>query len=184
MTWDEQLFAVLDDLEGQAQSAFALERDLELADRSQAEYRQVTLASRLMASVGSDLALDVAGVGRLTGELRRCGEDWLLVAGRGQEWVVPAAAVGAVRGAAERSVPEAAWSPLTRLSFAAALRRIAAVRGECLLHTRDGSRHEARLLRVGQDFVEAEVGAEPGGMLFAFARLAAVQRRSEPDPYA
>ena len=52
MVWDERLFDLLDDLEGQAEALYAAERDAELADRSRAEYASVTLESRLMASTG------------------------------------------------------------------------------------------------------------------------------------
>ena len=50
MGWEEELFGYLDDLEGQAAALYDAERAPELADRSRAEYQQVTLASRLMAS--------------------------------------------------------------------------------------------------------------------------------------
>ena len=49
----ERFFALFDDLEQQAESLYAEERDLELADRTRAEYSAVTLASRLMASLGT-----------------------------------------------------------------------------------------------------------------------------------
>src|SRR6185436_16834930 len=66
--WDERLFDLLDDLEGQAEALYAAERDAELADRSRAEYAGVTLAGRLMASVGRDVLLDVDGTGPVRGE--------------------------------------------------------------------------------------------------------------------
>ena len=50
MAWEEELFAYLDDLEGQAGALYAAERAPELADRSRAEYQSVTLATRLMAA--------------------------------------------------------------------------------------------------------------------------------------
>ena len=37
-SWDDQLFALFDDLEGQASALYELERDAELVDRSRAEY--------------------------------------------------------------------------------------------------------------------------------------------------
>ena len=42
MAWEEELFALLDDLEQQAEALYDAERDAELADRSRAEYQQVT----------------------------------------------------------------------------------------------------------------------------------------------
>lgn len=176
-SWEEQLFALFDDLEGQAEALYDAEREAEVADRSRAEYQQVSLASRLMASVDREVALEVSGVGALHGRLVRVGAGWCLLAARAQEWIVPLAAVVVVREASERSVPEVAWSPLTRLGLGSALRRLAEAGERCLVHLDDGSRHEVRLARVGADFVEA-VGEHGGPVLVAFARLAAVQSRA------
>jgi hypothetical protein len=176
MSWEERLFAVLEDLEQQAEALYDAERDLELADRSRAEYAQVSLASRLMASVGSELGLEVDGVGLVQGRLQRVGSDWCLVGASGQDWVLRTDAVTVVRGASERSVPEVAWSPVARLGLGSALRRIADTREPCLVHRVDGNTHEATLTRVGQDFVEA-TGLDAKLLLFPFASLAAVQSR-------
>ena len=78
---------------------------VERADRARAEYGAVTLASRLMASVGSELSVTVVGVGRLTGTLLRVSTGWLLLGAGGSEWVVPLAAVSSVGGASPRSSP-------------------------------------------------------------------------------
>ena len=59
MSWEEDLFALFDELEGQAEALYDAERAPELADRSRAEYQQVTLASRLMAEVGASIHLEV-----------------------------------------------------------------------------------------------------------------------------
>ncbi|GAA5114968.1 hypothetical protein GCM10023339_21210 [Alloalcanivorax gelatiniphagus] len=178
MSWEHELFALFDDLEGQAAATWAAEREAELADRARSEYGSVTLASRLMASRGQDVALDLPHVGRLEGRLARVGEGWCLVAGRGQEWVVPVHAVAAVRGASERSVPEVAWSPVDRLGLRAALRRLADGGARCLLHVADGARHEAYVERVGADFLEARDAA--GGLLVVpYAALLAVQSRDD-----
>ena len=69
MEWDERLFAFLDDLEGRAEALYDAERESDLADRSRAEYAAVTLAGRLMASVGREVVLDVLGVGPVAGVL-------------------------------------------------------------------------------------------------------------------
>ena len=55
MGWEEQLFALFDDLESQAEGLFHAERELEIEDCGQTEYQQVTLASRLMASLDEDI---------------------------------------------------------------------------------------------------------------------------------
>jgi hypothetical protein len=174
--WDERLFAFLDDLEQQAQALYDADRASELADRSRSEYAAVTLVSRLMASMGREVALDVHGVGLVAGRLQRVGPDWCLVHGAAQDWVVRLAAVKAVEGASDRSVPEVAWSPVSRLGLGSALRRIADTGSDCRLHAIDGTVRDARLSRVGSDFVEARVG-EDRVVLLARDALAAVQSR-------
>src|SRR3954470_18519348 len=108
MAWDEELFAFLDDLEGQAAALYAAERAPELAERSRAEYQSVSLASRLMASTDRDVTLEVHGVGAISGRLTRVATGWCLLRGSGQDWVVPLEAVVAVHGGSDRAVPEVA----------------------------------------------------------------------------
>jgi hypothetical protein len=178
MSWELELFAVLDDLEGQASALWEAEREAELVDRARTEYAAVTLASRLMASRGRTVALDLPHLGRIEGSLDRVGDGWCLLGGAGQDWIVPLPAVTAVHGAAERSVPEVAWSPVDRLGLRAALRRVADAGSRCLLHLRDGSRHEARVERVGADFLEVRDTAG-GTLLVPYAALVALQRRED-----
>ncbi len=176
MAWDERLFDLLDDLEGQAEALYAADRDAELADRSRAEYAAVTLAARLMASVGNEVALDVAGAGRVAGELQRVGPGWCLVAGGVRQWVVPTDAVEAVGGLSGRAVPEVAWSPVARLGLGSVLRRLADEGAPCMVVTRSGTRHDVVLVRVGSDFVEARtVGDEPRSVLLPLGTVGAVQ---------
>ena len=108
MSRDDDLFAFLDDLEHRAEALYDAERIPELTDRSRAEYAAVTLASRLMATEGRAVDLDVAGAGRVCGLLQRVTAEWCLVRGHGQDWVVVLAAVAVVRGASDRSTPEVA----------------------------------------------------------------------------
>jgi len=176
MSWEEDLFALLDDLEQQAEALYAADRDAELADRSRAEYQQVTLASRLMASLDVEIRLEVAGVGAVEGVLERVADGWCVLRGPAQDWVVCLPAVTAVRGASDRSVPEVAWSPVARLGIGSALRRLADAGERCVLHLRDATTYDAVLRRVGADFVEATVG-EDRTVLIAFGALAAVQSR-------
>ena len=178
MSWETDLFELFDDLEQQADGMFQVEREVEVADRTRAEYASVSLASRLMATVGSEVVLRVQGIGVLQGTLQRVAADWcLLSAATGQEWIVRLAAIDQVRGAAERSVPELAWSPVTRLSFGSALRHVSEKHAACLIALTDGGRHEAHLARVGQDFVEAVIGRD-STVLFPFTGIAAVQERA------
>ena len=178
MSWEHDLFALFDDLEGQAAAAWEADREAELADRARTEYAAVTLASRLMASRGRDVTLDLPHVGRLDGRLARVAEEWCLLGARGQDWVVPLRAVTGVRGASERSSPEVAWSPVDRLGLRAALRRLADAGSRCLVHLADGARHEAYVERVGADFVECR-DAAGGTLLVPYAGLVAVQSRDD-----
>ena len=177
MDSDEGLFAFLDDLEQQAQALYAADRASELADRSRAEYAAVTLVSRLMASVESEVSLDLVGVGTVLGVLRRVGPDWCLVHGSAQDWVVRLAAVKSVEGVSVRSVPEVAWSPVNRLGLASALRRLADSGVTCRLHHVDGTAHDGVIGRVGADFTELSTGAGRVALL-AREALAAVQSRT------
>ena len=177
MAWDDELFEVLDDLEQRAEALYDAERGAELADRSRSAYQEVTLASRLMASVGTEVAVDLAGIGALSGTVERVGAGWCLLRSAAADWVLPWAAVVAVRGASARSVPEVAWSPVSRLGLGAALRRIADAGGECVVHLVDARRLDGTLQRVGADFVEVRtLSGEP--VLVPFAVLAAAQSRN------
>lgn len=176
MSWEEQLFSVLDDLEAQAEALYDAERDLELADRSRSEYARVTLTSRLMASLDAELGLELRGLGRVSGTLQRVGTGWCLLRGSGQDWIVRCEAILVVHDASPRSVPEVAWSPVTRLGLGSALRRLADAGERCLVHLVDGSSMDLVITRVGQDFLE---GRAPGdrSLLVAFSGLTAVQSR-------
>jgi hypothetical protein len=178
MAWEDELFALFDDLEDRAAALYDAEREPELADRSRAEYRQVSLASRLMASVDAELTVDVLGLGPVAGRLERVADGWILVSGAAQDWIVASSAVAAVHGAAERSVPEVAWSPVARLGLASALRRLAESGQRCVLHLRDGASRDGVLHRVGRDFVEVRTGTDRV-LLVAFDALAAVQSRDQ-----
>lgn len=178
MAWEEGLFAFLDELEQQADALYAADRLPELADRSRAAYAEVTLASRLMASVDEPLGLEVVGPGRVDGVLERVSAGWCALRSTDQDWVVALAAVQAVHGASPRSVPEAAWSPITRLGLGSPLRRLADTGSRCVVHLRDGSRHEGVPRRVGADFLELAVGERGERLVIvAFQALAAVQSR-------
>jgi hypothetical protein len=175
--WEEELFAYLDDLEGQAAALYDAERAPEVADRARGEYRQVTLASRLMASLDLEVTLELVGVGALTGRLERVAAGWCLLRGPGQDWVVRHAAVATVHGGSDRGVPEIAWPTSARLGFGAALRRLADEAEPCSLHLTDGRRHDGTVLRVGADFAELTTGEAARVVLVAFEQVAAVQSR-------
>lgn len=179
MSWEEELFAVFDDLEGQAEALYDAERGADLADRSRAEYREVTLASRLMASLDRPLTVTIRGLGTVPGTLERVAAGWCLLRGTAQDWLVPLAGIESVTGTSERAVPEVAWSHVAKLGLGSALRGLVDTGSPCVLHLVDGSRLDGLLHRVGEDFVEALIGEPNGGrmVLVAFSGLAAVSSR-------
>lgn len=182
MSWEEELFGYLDDLEGQAAALYDAERGPEIADRGRAEYRSVTLAARLMASLDLELDLELTGVGAVSGRLARVGTGWCLLQRPGQEWLVRLDAVAAVRGASDRAVPELAWPAVAKLGLGAALRRLADVGEVCSVHLTEGGRVDGRLQRVGADFAEVAAGEAGRTVLVQFGRFAAVQSRHALDP--
>ena len=100
MSWEHDLFALLDDLERQAAALYEADREAELADRAAAEYGAVTLASRLMASrraarwpstCRTSAGRGTAGAGR--------GRSGACSRGPAQDWIVRLRAVTGVRGA-------------------------------------------------------------------------------------
>lgn len=177
MAWEEQLFAVLDDLEQQAGALYGAERAAELADRSRSAYAEVTLEARLMATVGDDVGVEVTGVGMLSGRLARVATGWFVLDGADQDWVVRTPAVLAVRGASGRAVPEQAWSPVSRLGLGSALRRLADAAEPCVVHRVDGSQQRGVVRRVGRDFLELATGETGQLVLVALSAVAAVQSR-------
>lgn len=183
---DQLLGGLFEDLEQQAEGLHLAERDAEVADRSRAEYSQVTLAARLHASVGGVPSLRVQGVGTLEGLLVRVGLDWCLVRTEpaGQEWIVRLAALLGARGLSARAVSEPARSVLARLGLGSALRHVAESGAGVVLEHVDGGRQRGTIVRVGADFVEIagarEFGTdpwtdEPDRLVLPFAAMAALR---------
>lgn len=178
MRWDERLLDLFDDLEQQAEGLALSERDLEVAERSRAEYAQVDLASRLHASVGRQVLLRLVGVGQVEATLRRLGADWCLADAGAQEWVVRFAAVTSARGLSSRALAVPARSVAARLGFGAAMRRIADDRATVVVHRMEGPPSRGLVHRVGADFLEvsSEPSQESSVEVVAFAHIAAVRQ--------
>lgn len=170
---DRGLAAFLDDLEQQAQGAWATERGQEIAERAQAEYARVSLAGRFMAGLGQRVGLEVVGLGSMSGDLVRVADGWLLLEDAGAEWLVLLDAVQTVRGLPARSVPPEVWPVTARLGLGSALRAMAGER--CLVRLRTGGQVSGRVARIGADFVELQTEAGTP-VLVAFAALAGVRR--------
>lgn len=175
MSWETELFAMLDDLEGRAESVFDADRALEVADRARGEYAAVTAASRLMASIGNAVGLGVTGVGLLSGRLAAVGDGWCLLEAGQQEWIVREDAIATVTGASPRSVPRDAWPVTARLGWAATLRGIAEWQDPCRVLLRDGAQLDVVATRVGHDFLEVAVGERREVTLVGFGAMAAVR---------
>lgn len=168
------LFAFLDDVEQRAEGLFDIGRAPELADRSRAEYQQVTLAGRLMASLDREVTLGVSGVGAVAGTLERVSASWCRISAPATESMVALAHVTTVTGASDRAVPEVAWSPLARLGLTSVLRALGESGDRCVLRGADGWVRDGVVRRVGQDFLEFQE-APDRVVLVAFVGIAAIQ---------
>lgn len=174
------LRALFEDLEQQAAGIELAERDAELADRSRGEYAGVTLASRVHASVGQEVALLLTGGQVVQGRLTAAGADWCRVAptGPGGPWLVRLAAVAVAGGMSPRSVPVEARPVVTRLGFGSALHRLAEESSALVVHLVSREMRRVRVDRVGADFVEVERVPEEGRPvreLVAFEAILAVR---------
>lgn len=159
MRW-EHFFA---DLEGQLDRARADELAAEVADRTRAEAASIRLVDRLRGAVGHPVRVSLRGGLSVSGELRRVGPDWLLMAETGdREVVVVGSALLAVTGLGLRSsTPGGEGSVAGRLGLGHALRAVARDRAPVVLLLVDGARLTGTLDRVGADFVE--LAEHPGG---------------------
>lgn len=189
MSWDDRLLAVFDDLELQAEGLALAERDLEVADLGRAAYASVDLASRLRASVGRLLFLDVYGVGNLSGRLARVGTDFVVIESSGSAgpsgsagrlWVVRCAALGRVGGLSDQAVGDDARSLSSRLGLGSVLRGFAAATVPVSTQTTAGAVVQGRVRRVGADFVELWTAdgrstAQPDWELVPFEAIAALR---------
>ena len=162
MAWEEELFALFDDLEQQAESLYDPSGRRSSPTAAARRTTRSRLASRLMASIGArGRRRRPRGGPAHRASWSASAPDWLLLRGPAQDWIVPLAAVQVLHGASARSVPEPAWSPVARLGLGSALRRArrGARSGACCTSL-DGTRHEAVLVRVGADFVEARIAGD------------------------
>ncbi len=173
-TSTEALAELLDELAGQANAVLGQELLLEVAEQARAEYATVTLASRLMATLGAEVTMQVAGIGTVAGRLERCAATWCHLDAGTRQWLVVQDHLVAVDGVNPRSVPEGAWPATARLGLGSALRRLADDGRSAHLHLSDGTRLEVRWGRVGNDFVEVYVGERRAPRLVAHAAIVAV----------
>jgi hypothetical protein len=165
MSWEASMFALFEDLEQQAAGLQLVERDLEVADLTMAEYSRITLAERLHASLDHDLRVRLVGGRQISGRLARVGADWLLLVDGTAEWIVRTGGVVSIAGLSPRSDNEETWSVIDRLSLQALLRRLSADSAACAVHLVDDQQLQGSIGRVGKDFVEVHAGEGAGRRL-------------------
>lgn len=174
---------VFEDLEQQAAGLHLAERDAELADRAHGEYARVTLESRVHASCGRSVRVELLGGAGVEGVLEQAGDGWFRVtAVTGQEWVVRLDAVTVAAGLSSRSTAEEVRPATARLGLRSALRRLSEEGDPVVVVRLDGRSDLVRVRRVGADFLEghrvaAEAGLQGDPVLMPFAAVAAFRTR-------
>lgn len=156
---------MLEDLEQQAEGLALAERDAEVAELGRAAYSTVDLASRVHASLGRQVSLEVLVLGRLSGRLSSAGAGWLLLGAPATEWLVPLPRVTAFEGLSEWALTPVARPLTARLGFGSVLRRLAEQGDRVTAVRSDGARVAGLLRRVGADFVEVVPEGRAGGRL-------------------
>lgn len=95
MRWD----ALFSDYEGQMNAARDDDWRAEVADRTRGERAAVELAARLSGAQGAPVSLTLLDGHSVMGDLRDCGQSWVLVEDdAARSHLVPMAAITAVRG--------------------------------------------------------------------------------------
>lgn len=152
MRWDD-LFA---DLEVDADGLQQRERDAEIAERTRTELAALSLLDRLRAGSDEVVALDVVGVGRIEGRLRRVTPEWVLLDVDGRSgWAVALAALTGVEGLSAAAVPGAEVGQVAaRTTWSSAFRVLSRDREVVVVRRLDGSGVRGIPARVGRDFVE------------------------------
>lgn len=152
MRWDD-LFA---DLEVDADGLQQRDRDAEIAERTRTELAALVLIDRLRAGRGDVVALEVLGVGRIEGRLRRVTPEWVLLDVDGRSgWAVALAALTGVEGLSAAAVPGAQVGQVaTRTTWSSAFRVLSRDREVVVVRRVDGSSVRGVPARVGRDFVE------------------------------
>ena len=148
----EALFA---DLEGELAGEEARELDAEVKDRTRREHARLTLADRLAANEGAEVAVTTNGAGVIRGALTESGKDWLIV----DDTLIPRAAVLGIVGLGERARdPE--MRPGAALGIGTVLRAMAED-GPVRCVFVDGRTVMGRVERVGTDHVDLDGTAVP-----------------------
>lgn len=157
------------DIEAQVDEALRLERESSAAEVERAEFTRVRFRDRLRGAEGRVVTLEVAGVGRLEGVVRRVGSDWLIVEEGASDWLIFTPSILSATGVGA-SAPPAEGALWERLGVASALRTVSRDRSAVRVFlSSDGQGSPVRsgvIARVGADFLdlwEADRAMEAGG---------------------
>lgn len=161
---------LFDDLEAQLRTQEERDAAAERAEYTRAVWGEVRLSDRLVASTGQVLRIQVHGHGSVEGLVGTVGNGWLVLTAPDlhspertttaparprwvRHWLIPEAAVLAVRGLSGRSDPHPGLSQ-RRLDIRSALRAISRDRSAVRVSMVDGGRVTGTIDRVGRDHLE------------------------------
>lgn len=184
MRWDA-LFA---DLEAQADALSAAARAAEADERGRIELASLPWRRRLLAAVGAEVQVRLAGPVAVRGRVDRVGPDWALVTeDAAGEVLFALAAVQVVGGLSRYVAPEETSLVAGRLTLRSALRAVGRDRSVVRIHLAgDGGVLDGTIDRVGADFLD--LAEHPAGeprrrgdvrssVLVPLPAVAAVRRR-------
>ncbi|WP_068625415.1 hypothetical protein [Oerskovia enterophila] len=150
MRWD-LLFA---DLAAQLDAAEAADAVQTIAELTRAEQATILLTDRLRAAVGALLDLHLVDGHGLTAEVRDVAPEWVLLAERSRQHVVPLTAIASISGLTRHAVAPTSRAEAGR-SLGAALRALMRDRAPVRVRTRSGH-SDGRIARVGRDHLDIE----------------------------
>lgn len=176
-TGEDDLVGVFEDLELQAEGLHLADRAVEVDELSVAQYAEIRLASRLLASVGRDIRLVTSGPD-VRGRLADVGADWAEVEGADRAtWVVQLHHVEMLVGLADGALPEEGRPFGSGLSLRSVLRGFVEERASRAWHLAGERTLHAVAMRVGVDFVELRVDDGAGQVTVPLASVVAVRDR-------
>ncbi|MFD6164849.1 hypothetical protein ACFWFR_06645 [Oerskovia sp. NPDC060287] len=150
MRWD-LLFA---DLAAQLDAAEVADGMQAVAELTRAEQATILLTDRLRAAVGGPVDLHLADGHRLAAEVRDVAPEWVLLAERSRQHVVPLTAIASISGLTRNALTPASHAEVGR-SLGAVLRALMRDRAPVRVRTTSGQL-DGRIARVGRDHLDIE----------------------------
>lgn len=142
---------LISDISSQFEARLQAQRQVEVADMATAEATEVTLAGRLLGSVGAELELRLMNGETLRGQVLRAAGSWLVLELQRAQLLVWYRSLGAISGLG--ATPVWPTGVEERITAAKILREFAASRLEVQFVTLNNSL-QGYIQRVGQDFVD------------------------------